>query len=437
LVAGALLLTATFTFYLQWLAAPRPHHGWMACAMIVLGSQVLVSSGLRLLGPSRSITELRWVSAVDLVAVGVTLALVILSLRGAKAFEPLLLGLALGLELTALHAAAFLAPAPADLPTNLGLLVLTMILVGYGAIATAVWQDPDLPRWARQRLAVTISLIGVAHIARYGVMESRTADVIAAAALVCAAALWTSSTFAMLRETLADQRQRSAGLEESLLQVESSWRGSREHLHELRSTVAGAASASRLLGRQDIDTDTRTRLERGIRAELGRLERLVTEQPPGDPGPVDLDATLDVLLTSHRARGRAISWEPTGAAVHARPDDVAEALNILLDNAATHGGPTSSVAVTHRDDTVEISVTDEGPGVPAEERDRIFDWGVHGTDSPGQGIGLNLARRLMSSHGGSLTLADASTPGSSFVIRLPSARRSPEASEVDDVRRPA
>ena len=92
---------------------------------------------------------------------------------------------------------------------------------------------------------------------------------------------------------------------------------------------------------------------------------------------------------------------------------------------SSHGTRTSGAVAV-----VEIAVSDEGPGVPLEARDGIFDWGVHGSDSPGEGIGLSVARRLVTEHGGSLTLAqpDAAS-GSSFVIRLPAARRS----EEDDV----
>ncbi|CAA9400241.1 MAG: hypothetical protein AVDCRST_MAG60-2058 [uncultured Nocardioides sp.] len=435
MVAGALLLTATLVFYLHWLTVPRPHHGWVACAMVVLASQVLVSSGLGLTEADRGIAALQWVSAVDLVVTGAALALVILSARGVPAPDPLLMGVVLGVALTALQVAE-LATSVSPPPTLLTVSMLVTIAAGHLAIASLVWREDELPRWARGRLVVTICLIGVAHVARSGLVDNRVTDLATALALTGAAALWTSATIVMLREALADQRERSAGLEGSLLEIESSWRGSREQLHEIRSTIAGAASASRLLGDHNVEAATHARLERAIRTELDRLERLINQQPPAEPGPVDLDTTLDVLLTFHEAQGRSISWEPTGATVEASPDDVAEALNILIDNAAIHGGTSSSIAVTHADSTVEISVSDEGPGVPTEARHKIFDWGVRGNSSRGQGIGLNLARRLMSSHGGSLTLADSTTRGSSFVIRLPAARTSKE-NHVHDFRHPA
>jgi signal transduction histidine kinase len=194
----------------------------------------------------------------------------------------------------------------------------------------------------------------------------------------------------------------------------------------VKSTVAGIAHATRLL-EQPMGTETRQRLERMIRAELDRIERLLADGSVSPQGPVDLDETLDILLESHRARGRNIEWKPCGARVHGDRDDVAEVLNILLDNAAKHGGDVPShVEVTCDADEIRIAVRDEGPGVPPEARERIFDWGGRASTQPGRGIGLHVARRLVTRHGGSLTLADQDASGSAFVVRLPAARSTEE-----------
>lgn len=172
----------------------------------------------------------------------------------------------------------------------------------------------------------------------------------------------------------------------------------------------------------------RERLDRTIKSELARLERVVTNRTDATCE-VDLDETLDAVSRLHRVRGRVVEFEPSGAQVIGRSDAVAEAVNILLENAATHGQGPSRIAVGPCDDAdglVQISVSDHGPGVPADLSERIFDWGVSRDDSPGQGIGLNLARRLVTEQGGSLTLGDRDKEGSSFVIRLPAVRRSVE-----------
>lgn len=431
-VAGVLLLTAALIFYFHWLTTPSRRHGWTTSAMVVLAVQVLVSSGNDLARSGTDRSVLPWSSAIDLLATAVVLTLMLLGGRAVRNPQPLLVGFCLGIALTVLHVVGPVSPSLVPSSATTAGIVLLTIIAGHLLVAWLIIRDHNLDEWASNRLALTVVLVGVAHIARSGAFENWATDLAAATAQVGAAILWTSATFVLLRDALATQHRRSIVLEGSLLEIESNLRGSREQLHEIRSTVAGAASASRLLDDHTIGAATHARLERAIRTELDRLERLVSQQAQPSPGPVDLDATLDVLLEAHRAQGRTVEWEPSGgAAVHATPDDVAEALNILLDNAATHGGTASRVAVTRAEHLVEIAVSDEGPGVPLEAREGIFDWGVHGSDSPGEGIGLSVARRLVSEHGGTLTLAEPNAAhGSSFIIRLPAARRS----EEDNVR---
>lgn len=433
MMAGALLMLAASLFFFHWLTTPSRRHSWTVTAVLVLGVQVLVSSGHELARPSSDERVLRWGSAIDLLTIAVVVGLMLLGARAARNSQPLLLGIGIAAALTALHISAIVDPLLVTSSATAFGVLLCLIMAGHLVVAWLVLRDHNLVEWGRNRLALTVLLVGIANVARSGAFEGWASDLTAAITLAGAAGVWAGSTFLLLRDALATQHRRSIVLEGSLLEIESSLRGSREQLHEIRSTVAGAASAFRLLDDQTIGAPTRARLERAIGTELDRLERLVSPQAPASPGPVDLDSTLDVLLESHRARGRTVEWEPTGgAAVHATPDDVAEALNILLDNAATHGGTASRVAVTRAADQVEIAVTDEGPGIAPEAREDIFEWGVHGSDSPGEGIGLSVARRLVSEHGGTLKLAEENAePGSSFIISLPAARRSEDGHARD------
>ena len=109
-------------------------------------------------------------------------------------------------------------------------------------------------------------------------------------------------------------------------------------------------------------------------------------------------------------------------------DALAEVVNILMDNAEKHGGSDHSVVeVMRRDEeSVDITVTDFGCGIPEDQRTTIFEWGKRGSESTGEGIGLHLAQRLMTEDGGSLRLAEDQGTGSSFVITLPRTRRSSE-----------
>ena len=78
-----------------------------------------------------------------------------------------------------------------------------------------------------------------------------------------------------------------------------------------------------------------------------------------------------------------------------------------------------------------LVVEDDGPGVPAELRDRVFERFVRGAGDRGgrsssSGLGLSIVRAVAESHGGTVALEDAG-PGARFVVRLPLAGATPEA----------
>ena len=101
-----------------------------------------------------------------------------------------------------------------------------------------------------------------------------------------------------------------------------------------------------------------------------------------------------------------------------------QALDHLLDNARKFGGEAAvRVCVSRRGDAGIVSVTDEGPGIPEAERERIFErYAQIGERLPneprGAGVGLYLARWNAEAMGGSLTIQDPSDNGSTFELAL-------------------
>ncbi len=94
----------------------------------------------------------------------------------------------------------------------------------------------------------------------------------------------------------------------------------------------------------------------------------------------------------------------------------------LLDNAIRHGngGEAVSVSLGREASSLRISVKDNGPGVAAEDRERIFERFVRrSTLSDGAGLGLAIARWIAEAHGGRLVLASNEGPGAEFVVTLP------------------
>jgi signal transduction histidine kinase len=75
---------------------------------------------------------------------------------------------------------------------------------------------------------------------------------------------------------------------------------------------------------------------------------------------------------------------------------------------------------------IEIRVADRGPGIPAEEREYVFDPFFRGQrplkdQIHGTGLGLNLVKRIVEAHGGTVAVRDKSGPGAEFIVRLPAA----------------
>ncbi|MFE5262014.1 sensor histidine kinase [Streptomyces coelicoflavus] len=111
------------------------------------------------------------------------------------------------------------------------------------------------------------------------------------------------------------------------------------------------------------------------------------------------------------------------------PQRIRQVLDNLLTNAAVHTPPGTKVAVTVSSvpGAARVSVADTGPGVPAADRDRIFDRfyrvdKARSRDRGGSGLGLSVAASLVRAHGGTIELADE--PGATvFTVTLPAGRR--------------
>ena len=217
-------------------------------------------------------------------------------------------------------------------------------------------------------------------------------------------------------------------------------RDERARLHEAASALAGIRAATTLLSSpRAIGDDRRAAMTAMVQSELERLERMVQRQQdaarPGIPEPrtdeflademgaevIDLDSVVATMVLAHEAKGTDVVWRPSRMLALGDSDQLTEALNVLLDNAAAHGSGSVRIDVRAAEPastSVEIAVTDDGPGVPPELRRRIFAWGVSRPGSTGQGIGLHAARDLMERHGGYLELVEA-CERTTFVLGIP------------------
>jgi signal transduction histidine kinase len=111
---------------------------------------------------------------------------------------------------------------------------------------------------------------------------------------------------------------------------------------------------------------------------------------------------------------------------------VREVLVNLVANAVRYGGERIRVSIGPTADRLRISVEDDGPGVPDDERDAVFDRFARGRNAlgPGSGLGLALARELAAADGGSIDLTDSELGGAQFILSYPLAELSAAGSRV-------
>lgn len=114
---------------------------------------------------------------------------------------------------------------------------------------------------------------------------------------------------------------------------------------------------------------------------------------------------------------------PKNLQVHVERQDLDEMLGNLIENAAKYGGGSVFVTVGAHSGFVEFQVEDDGPGIPEEERSRIFDRGVRlDTGKPGTGLGLAIVRDVAEIYEGTVSLEESEDLGGLLVrLRLPAA----------------
>jgi signal transduction histidine kinase len=259
------------------------------------------------------------------------------------------------------------------------------------------------------------------------------------AAYLLGALLLCTMTYRLLRNSVLEHQAEVDLLQRSLAEVRAAVLEERELLHEVGATLAGITTASRVMRHNHaVPAHRRQRLESMLAAELARRERLLLARSMGSAPSEDLEVAvhdaIEPIVTSHQTRGRNVLWSSCGERAVCDPDELAEVVNILLENAAQHGGGGATcLSVSATDHDLVVTCSDSGPGVLPELRDRLFEPDVRRAGSSGHGLGLAIAHRLVTARGGSLELTDCERPGAKFVARFPS-KQLQEALADDDVR---
>jgi signal transduction histidine kinase len=199
--------------------------------------------------------------------------------------------------------------------------------------------------------------------------------------------------------------------------------------HELRSPLATIATGLELLSRGNAGPDAVEAL-RGETARLGRLvDALLLLARADERGltPRREDVDLDEVAQAEQRRpsvGIALRVDAVPVRVVGDRARLAQVVRNLVDNACRHAR--SAVVVTVRRDGAHaaVDVADDGPGVPAAERTRVFQRFVRLDDARaradgGAGLGLAIVAEVVAAHGGTVDVVDGPLGGALFRVRLP------------------
>jgi signal transduction histidine kinase len=218
--------------------------------------------------------------------------------------------------------------------------------------------------------------------------------------------------------------------------------------HELRTPLAVLRAQVELLDRE---SDERNRHEETVTLlrRLDELDRLVGDMltlasaEAGEliePRTIDLGEFLEDVRRDLPLFGdRDFRMTAVGGTLEGDPDRLNQVVRNLVRNAVAHTDPGDRVDVSARglDGSLEIEISDTGPGIPADQLDRIFER-FHrldpgrSRDTGGAGLGLAIARAIVEAHGGRIYAESVPGRGATFRIDLPGYRPGVAASRSED-----
>jgi signal transduction histidine kinase len=210
--------------------------------------------------------------------------------------------------------------------------------------------------------------------------------------------------------------------------------------HELRTpitSIIAAAATQRRLGIEPQQEEMADIIERQAKRLHAMVEdllsqaRLENERNLPLAQPVDVAALARLAARDFAVTGRVVEVEgPDALTTLGDPEAMRRVFDNLIENAHKYGAPPIRVVLEAAEDHVRISVLDAGPGIPAPERERVFER-FHrlsrGRGDPGLGLGLSIVRGLVRSSGGDIWLEDAPGGGTAVRVSLPAFEEDREA----------
>jgi signal transduction histidine kinase len=203
--------------------------------------------------------------------------------------------------------------------------------------------------------------------------------------------------------------------------------------HEINNPLANIAARAQTLLRDEANPERRRALEaihqQALRAHEMISDLMLFARPPRlERQAVDVPQLLQRLqaeLTPECRRREVelfINADPALPAISADPTQLAVALKALVTNSLEAIGRNGRIDVTvvESDGRLRMTVQDTGPGIAPAVRPHIFDPFYSGREA-GRGLGFGLSKcwRIVTAHGGEVSLADGSQPGGKFLVDIP------------------
>jgi two-component system, OmpR family, sensor kinase len=207
--------------------------------------------------------------------------------------------------------------------------------------------------------------------------------------------------------------------------------------HELRTPLTSILANLELLD-SELEGEQKEMAGSALRSSR-RMRRLVADLlllARADAGRVARRTPVDLSAIAREAAAEAgalavehpVSLDiPAQVAVYGVEDDLHRLAGNLVENAFIHtpSGTPVTVSVREEDGTAVLEVSDRGPGIPPQLRERVFDRFARGggdrAPAGGSGLGLAIVRAVTAAHGGTVELGDAEGGGARFTVRLPAA----------------
>ena len=224
--------------------------------------------------------------------------------------------------------------------------------------------------------------------------------------------------------------------------------------HELKTPIGAVGLLAEAMQAASDEPDQVRRFAKRLTKEAERLARITREiielsrlqaaDVLTKRELVEIDHVVSLSVDQTRVAAESnrvtiITGGDAGAKVYGDEPLLAVALHNLIANAIQYSPPSSrvGVGVTVNDSVVEIAVTDQGIGIPDEDRERVFERfyridPARSRHTGGSGLGLSIVKHVVQNHGGDIRVWSQPGKGSTFTIRLPVASQARAASLKED-----